>query len=64
MLNTGTNTSKIDSTLTEQELKSLGSVRFDEKAVDLTFLIAMIGWITRSFWSDYLPMIDDYTICE
>lgn len=66
---------KVDRSIVEQELKSLGSMRFEERIVSLVFMITALLWIFRGNlqlgfvtipgWSNWLPdpgMVDDGTV--
>ncbi|MGF1612860.1 MAG: SLC13 family permease [Gammaproteobacteria bacterium] len=66
---------KVDRSIVEQELKSLGSMRFEERVVFLVFIITALLWVFRGNlqlgfvtipgWSNWLPdpgMVDDGTV--
>ncbi|WP_179006438.1 SLC13 family permease [Winogradskyella forsetii] len=47
----------------EKQLKALGNISYEEKAVLVVFICAVIAWISRSFvLSKWLPAIDDTII--
>lgn len=47
----------------QRQLKKLGTIKFEEKAIFIVFVLTALAWITRSFvLSKFIPGIDDTII--